>query len=967
MPDEKVSTNAKTAATPRRRRLWLKILAIVVAVLIAVIVVLPFLLPTAWVASKISSAASSSLNAPFSLGGVSLHGLWFGRVSVNNVKIGQPAGFGEGNFLVAKDIAVRVSLLDLLGKKVTVKSLTIDDPQIALVRDEQGVWNYEKLAKPSETPAAQPAQPTSTEGFSVGTVRLNSGQVSLDDRKQNLKMTAANINAAIDTDFSGPNITGSAKASFDVEQPSGKGRFELAAADINVPKQQTPESMQKAALSGTISLTGINVGEALAAAAPQYKDYAAGKLTVTLNYNVKNGVATISSNNGAIAGLVLGKAVIASGPVQVGDVKFGVDATASQAQGGNAVDLRSFTLQTAFANLTASGKASMAGQTQSVAAHVVGTLTPSAIPAGLVALPADFQSSGPVKLDATIEGAPMPGKFAVTLDASGMGVAYGSTLKKQAGKAAVIALAGNMQGKKITADKLDMTLTGGKIQASGTYDQEAASAAWNLAANLDNLNINDYYPGSKGLVATGSINTTGQVLMATENRKSDMTVDAKFNNFTLNATGAQNATIVLAGALSANANRVQAQDLTVNVGGQPVTVAALINTPLTAPNGSVTVRGQEINVDSAMAVLTALQSTVPAAPAETAKPAQPAAAPAAPMTPEQQQAQAKAKAERDKYLKSTNVKLNVQIDRLVYQGMAGTNLVVDGGVVQGVTDVRTTANMFGGNIDYTFHYDMLAADQPFSTKLAVNKVQASEPAAKYMSSYIQGLGFNGTVDLDLQASGAAAGTHEQMLNSITGNGELNIVNGALTLAGMPDALASIIKLNAKNLGFSQLKVPMTIQNGAMNYSFTVPSGRDGIAIDGKKFLAGGYEQSIGYIPGGAGGAIHLMTVKDGKVSPVRPETLIADLAKSQIGGGLLNKAIPGIQLPGQAQPSQPAQTTQPTQPGQAQQPQAQQPQQPATPEEQVIQGVGGIFGAIQKQQEEQKAKKAQQQSGGTKQ
>jgi len=928
---------AQSTARPRKRRLWLKILLAVVAAIVVVIIVLPFVLPTGFVAARISSAASSSLNAPFSLGGVSLHGLWFGSVSVNDVKIGQPPDFGGGDFLVAKDIAVRVSLLDLLSKKVTVKSLTIDDPQVNLVRNSQGVWNYEKLAKPSEQPAqpAQPAQPSNMGAVSVGKVRLNNGLVSLNDQKQNLKLTAENVTASVDADWAGENITGSAKASFDLEQPSGKGRFELAAADINVPKQQTAESMQKAALTGTITLDGINVGEAIAAVAPAYKDYVAGKLTLKVNYEVKNGSATVTSSDSKIVGLVLGKAIIASGPVSVGDVAFSVDATASQNQGTNTVDMRKFGLKTSFADLTASGKASVAGTNQTVNAKVLGTITPGGIPAGLVALPPDFKSAGAMKLDASVDGSAQAAKFALLLDAQDLGITYGTTLRKQQGKAALINLAGSTQGKKLTVDNLDVTLTGGKVKASAAVDQDTKAASWNLALNLENLNFADYYPAGKGLAANGSLTSTGNYVPATQGKEGVLDASAKFDNLTLSATETKGATIAVSGSVAANTQRVQAQDLTLNVGGQPVTIQALINTPLTGPQGNVNIKGQEINVDNAMAVLTAFSPAPPqgAAGAKATQPVQPAPQPQAAQTPQETPEQKKAR--EDMYRKS-NVTLSVQIDKLVYQGMPGTNLVVQASLVGGqATLSKATANIFGGTVDLTANYNLVSDNQPFNASVNGANIKASDAAGQYLSKYMPGLGFNGTAALNMKAQGQAGLPHDAMLNSITGDGLLDITNGELTIAGVPQTLLALAKVNLSNLQFGELKVPMKIENGAFLYSYAIPTGRESVFVEGKKFLAGGYSQDVGFSPAGSTARIHLVTIENGKVKPVKPETLLADLAKAGLSGGA-GGLLPGVFGQQPQQPQQP-------QAGQPGQPQQVQPQQPQTPEEQIIKGIGGLL------------------------
>ena len=111
-----------------------------------------------------------------------------------------------------------------------------------------------------------------SQGFeiAVNRIRINDGKVTLDDQSEKVSIAATGITASVDADFSGDEITGKADVSFDVEQQGGTGRVEIAAGNIQAPKKAGADAIDKTTASGTIKLSGIDIGEAIATSAPEF-------------------------------------------------------------------------------------------------------------------------------------------------------------------------------------------------------------------------------------------------------------------------------------------------------------------------------------------------------------------------------------------------------------------------------------------------------------------------------------------------------------------------------------------------------------------------------------------------------------------------------------------------------------------------------------------------------------------------
>ena len=157
-----------------RKAAFIVIGILVVLVILAAIV--PHFIDINHYRGRIQAELEQQLNRPVTLGDMSLS-LLPPSVTVQNVVIGESQQFQTGRpFGIAQKLHISLQLIPLLHKEVVVNSLELVRPQVELVRDTQGVWNFSTLGKQN---ANQPAN--SQQSFSLGELKLTDGTVGVTD------------------------------------------------------------------------------------------------------------------------------------------------------------------------------------------------------------------------------------------------------------------------------------------------------------------------------------------------------------------------------------------------------------------------------------------------------------------------------------------------------------------------------------------------------------------------------------------------------------------------------------------------------------------------------------------------------------------------------------------------------------------------------------------------------------------
>jgi AsmA protein len=185
----------------------LRVVLIIIAAVIVLLIILPYVIPVNQFRPTIEEKASAVLGRKVGVGNLSLS-LISGSLSAENLSIGDDPKFSPAPFLTAKSLKVGVELLPLIfSKSLNVTGITIVEPQVTLLRNPAGQWNYSSLGGASTASDAKSA-PAKTSGgagsdVSVQKLDLKDGRITFgttNSQKRSIydhvDVTASNVSAA---------------------------------------------------------------------------------------------------------------------------------------------------------------------------------------------------------------------------------------------------------------------------------------------------------------------------------------------------------------------------------------------------------------------------------------------------------------------------------------------------------------------------------------------------------------------------------------------------------------------------------------------------------------------------------------------------------------------------------------------------------------------------------------------------
>jgi len=175
----------------------LKWLAIAVVAILLILIIVPFLIPINKFKPTIESKASDALGRKVQLGNLSLS-LLTGSVGIDAVSLSDDPKFNSGPFLTAKTVKVGVELIPLIfSQQLNVTEITVVDPQVMMLKDPSGRWNFSSIGGNS----AKPAQKTPTnsgsssaDSLSIGKLRLENGQITLGNTNSKKRTVYTKVN-----------------------------------------------------------------------------------------------------------------------------------------------------------------------------------------------------------------------------------------------------------------------------------------------------------------------------------------------------------------------------------------------------------------------------------------------------------------------------------------------------------------------------------------------------------------------------------------------------------------------------------------------------------------------------------------------------------------------------------------------------------------------------------------------------
>ena len=164
------------------------IVGVIFGVFILAALILPFLVNVDKLRPEVQTQASAALGRQVTIGELKL-AIFSGGVTAKDISIADDPGFSNQPFVTAKSLDVGVDIWPLIfSKALHVNTLTLQEPEIHLVKGAGGKWNYSSLGtrSPAEPkrgrrkaaePESAPVQSSAPQDFSVGRFEINRGRV----------------------------------------------------------------------------------------------------------------------------------------------------------------------------------------------------------------------------------------------------------------------------------------------------------------------------------------------------------------------------------------------------------------------------------------------------------------------------------------------------------------------------------------------------------------------------------------------------------------------------------------------------------------------------------------------------------------------------------------------------------------------------------------------------------------------
>jgi|KBSMisStandDraft_5_1062788.scaffolds.fasta_scaffold02207_12 AsmA protein len=195
----------------------LRYILIAVGVLVVVLIIAPFLIPVNRFRPTIEEKASQALGRKVQVGDLSLS-LLRGALTAKDLSIGDDPKFSPSPFLTAKSLSVGVEMMPLIfSQQLNVTDITIDQPQVTLLKNPAGDWNFSSIgssaggnsggrapASPGKADTSQaPAgsSPGSSPEISVKKLELENGKIILGSTNSRQRSTYDHVNVTA-SDFS---------------------------------------------------------------------------------------------------------------------------------------------------------------------------------------------------------------------------------------------------------------------------------------------------------------------------------------------------------------------------------------------------------------------------------------------------------------------------------------------------------------------------------------------------------------------------------------------------------------------------------------------------------------------------------------------------------------------------------------------------------------------------------------------
>ena len=159
-----------------------RVIGIALAALIVIVIALPFFIDANQFRPRLETELSSALGRNVKLGNLKLS-LWSGAVKAANLSISDDPAFSMSPFLMAQSLAVGVDLpAFIFSKRLAVTGMEIEKPEIALLQNNAGDWNFSSLGAKSSGAPPQPSSSSTNSApldLSVKLLKVSDAHITL--------------------------------------------------------------------------------------------------------------------------------------------------------------------------------------------------------------------------------------------------------------------------------------------------------------------------------------------------------------------------------------------------------------------------------------------------------------------------------------------------------------------------------------------------------------------------------------------------------------------------------------------------------------------------------------------------------------------------------------------------------------------------------------------------------------------
>jgi AsmA protein len=151
---------------------------IALGILIVLVLLLPLFVSVNSFRPTIEQKLSAALGRQVQVGNLGLSVI-SGSVSADDLAIADDPTFGPSSFLTAKSLKIGVQLMPLIfSRTLHITSLTIESPQVTLLHNPAGRWNFSSLGGPSSA-ASTSSSSSAASSLVVEKLELKDGQLTV--------------------------------------------------------------------------------------------------------------------------------------------------------------------------------------------------------------------------------------------------------------------------------------------------------------------------------------------------------------------------------------------------------------------------------------------------------------------------------------------------------------------------------------------------------------------------------------------------------------------------------------------------------------------------------------------------------------------------------------------------------------------------------------------------------------------